>query len=51
MLGVISSPVNYMHSQFGATAAIPPDPSVPVAVHPLRRSWVSATEGASSVIS
>lgn len=51
MLGVISSPVNYMHRQFGATAAIPPDPSVPVAVHPLRRSWVSATEETSGVTS
>lgn len=51
MLGVISSPVNSVHSQLGATAAIPPDPSVPVAVHPLQGSWVSATEGASSVTS
>lgn len=51
MLGVISSPVNSMHSQLGATAAIPPDPSVPVGVHPSRGSWVSATEGASSITS
>lgn len=51
MLGVISSPVNSVHSQLRATAAIPPDPSVPVGVHPLQGSWVSATKGASSVTS